>query len=353
MTQLIHDTVNKTKAALAFAACICLSLHAHSQDKVADNMLVYQRSYGGWPKHISNVKIDYTATLFDEQVFDIRADSMRQDCTIDNGATTKEIRYLLKAYKQYKNPKYLAAAEKGIQYLLNAQFANGGWPQFYPDLSLYRHDITYNDNAMVNVLNVLQDLVEQKNNLEVVDVKFIPLAKQAVQKGVDCIIHTQIKVNGKLTGWCAQHDEVTLKPAKARAYEFPSISGSESVGIVEFLMRLPNPTPAMVEAVEGAVDWLKRSAINGYVYKDIVDPSQPKGRDRVLIPTPGATVWARFYDIDTNEPFFSGRAGIKKKKVTEIEVERRTGYGWYGTWAQDLIAKEYPKWRSKLQGGKA
>lgn len=30
------------------------------EDYVADNMLLYQRHVGGWPKHIGNIKIDYT-----------------------------------------------------------------------------------------------------------------------------------------------------------------------------------------------------------------------------------------------------------------------------------------------------
>ena len=30
--------------------------------------------------------------------------------------------------------KYLNAAKRGIDYLLTAQYANGGWPQYYPDL---------------------------------------------------------------------------------------------------------------------------------------------------------------------------------------------------------------------------
>ncbi len=72
-------------------------------------MLIYQSSYGGWPKHINEVKLDYTRPLFDEQKHDIIADSMHKDCTIDNGATIKEIRYLAKAFKQYKNPACLNA----------------------------------------------------------------------------------------------------------------------------------------------------------------------------------------------------------------------------------------------------
>jgi hypothetical protein len=46
-------------------------------------------------------------------------------------------------------------------------------------------------------------------------------ARQAIDKGVECILKTQVVQEGKLTVWCAQHDERTLAPAKARAYERP------------------------------------------------------------------------------------------------------------------------------------
>src|SRR5690349_6006805 len=68
-------------------------------DYVADNMLVFQRSVGGWPKHIGEVKIDYTKKLSPAEKAGIADDIGRNDATIDNNATTKEIRYLVAAYK--------------------------------------------------------------------------------------------------------------------------------------------------------------------------------------------------------------------------------------------------------------
>jgi PelA/Pel-15E family pectate lyase len=67
----------------------------------------------------------------------------------------------------------------------------------------------------------------------------------------------------------------------------------------------------------------------------------------VLVPNSSSTVWARFYDIKTNEPIFAGRDAVIKKKLGEIEVERRTGYAYYGAWPQKLLDKDYPNWLSK------
>lgn len=322
-----------------------------AQDEVADNMLLYQRSVGGWPKHIGEEKIDYTKKLSPAEKAGVADDRGRNDATIDNNATTKEIRYLVKAYQQTGNKSYLSAAENGIRYLLKMQYANGGFPQFYPDTSLYRSEVTYNDNAMINALNILWDVAHRSNGFDVVNASLVAPAQKAVDRGIDCILKTQIKVKGKLTAWCAQYDRKTLQPAKARAFELVSISGSESVGIVEFLMKIEHPSLAVQNAIKSAVAWLEASKIEGYKYVDITDPTQPNGRDRVIQPEAGSVIWARFYDIDTNKPFFSGRDSQKKWSVAEIEHERRTGYGWYGTWPKNLLEKEYPEWEKKIRGG--
>lgn len=328
-------------------AGLLLATSLFSQDAVADNMLLYQRAIGGWPKHINDVKVDYSKVLSGSEKAALAADKARNDATIDNGATTKEIRYLLKAHAASGNKAYLAAAENGIRYLLQMQMDTGGFPQFYPDSSSYRGQITYNDNAMINALNVLWDVAYGKAGFDAVDAALKPLAKQAVDKGIDCILNTQITVNGKRTAWCAQHDKKTLAPVKARAFEPVSLSGSETVAIVQFLMKVENPTPRIKEAVNGAVAWLESVRIPGYRYADVEDKTQPKGFDRVIVKDETSAVWARFYDVETGRPFFTGRDGVKKWNLSEIEVERRTGYAWYGTWPQKLLEKDYPSWKKK------
>jgi len=323
-------------------------VQASGIDSIAENMLVYQRAIGGWPKAVNEIKVDYTKQLTDAQRKDIIADSLHKDPTIDNGATTKEIRYLVTAFNKTKNSKYLAAAEKGISYLLKAQYATGGWPQYFPDFSSYRSQITYNDDAMVNVLNLLQDIVEGAKNFNVVNPAFIPKAKTAIELGIGCILRTQIKVNGQLTAWCAQYNRNTLQPEMARKFELVSISGQESVGIIKFLMRQKNPSPEIITAIKAGVNWLEMVKIKGYKYVDIVAPELPKGKDRVVATDINSTIWARFYEIGTNRPFFSGRDSEKKYDLKEVELERRTGYAWYGTWPATLLVVEYPKWLQKL-----
>ncbi len=266
--KILNTSVLKNiSVALTGASLILCAVHnANAQDLQADNMLVYQRSYGGWPKQINEVKMDYTTPLTEKQKRTIIADSLHKDATIDNAATIKEIRYLAKAYTQHKNPAYLNAVNKGIRYLLKAQYPIGGWPQYYPDSSLYRGQITYNDNAMINVLNLLFDVTKGINDMDVVDQSLLPAITKAIDRGINCILVTQIKVDGKLTAWCTQYDQKILKPAQARKFELPSLSASESVGIVDFLMRIERPSNQIKQAITAAVGWFNKVKIAGYKY---------------------------------------------------------------------------------------
>ena len=54
-----------------------------------------------------------------------------------------------------------------------------------------------------------------------------------------------------------------LPPAKARAYELPSLSGAESDNIVILLMSLPDPSKKIIECIENAIEWFKASKIEG------------------------------------------------------------------------------------------
>ena len=294
------------------------------------------------------VKVNYDTPLKKEEKKKIKEGYGNNDATYDNNSTIREINYLIKAFRETKNKEYLKSAEKGIWYVIKGQYpTNGGWPQYYPVREGYYKHITYNDNAMVNCLTILQHVAKGTNGFDVVDPSLVEASKKAVEKGLECILNTQIKVNGKLTVWCAQHDAVSLKPANARAFELVSLSGSESVGIVRFLMMQENPSPEIKAAIKSAVEWFEYSKIENHDFVWIEDPEKPQGKDRIFKPEAGAVIWARFYDIETNEPFFTGRDGIKRKTVAEIEHERRTGYGWYGSWAKKLLDKEYPAWLEK------
>ena len=315
-------------------------------DSTAEKMLLYQRNNGGFPQPHGD-PIQYEKPISVTLKATLLAEKNQMDATIDDQSTTREIKGLASAYKKTRNPVYLKAVEKGIDYLLTAQNSAGGWGQFYPDSIGYHKHITYNDNAMIDVMWVLKYTADFTNDFEKIDKSLVDKARIAVEKGINCILKTQVIQNGKLTAWCAQHDRQTLKPAKARMFELPSISGNESVGIIRFLMSIEKPSPEIRKSIQSAISWLENAKIAGIRIKDIPDAGQPKGKDRIVIEDLNSTVWARFYDLETNKPFFAGRNSIPKNTLAEIENERRVGYAYYGTWPKNLLEKEYPLWLKK------
>lgn len=311
--------------------------------QIADNILIYQRSSGGWPKNI-----DYRRNLSESEKRELLKNPNEPFATIDNGATYTQLRFLAKIIKVTGDQHYIRAFQKGFDYLLKAQYANGGWPQFYPLQKGYFSHITFNDDAMIGVLRLLRDIADGKPDFDFVDQERRKQAESAVRKGIECILKTQIVVNGQLTAWCAQYDEKTLKPTKARSYELISLSGSETVGIVQFLMEIENPSPEIINAIQAAVSWLDRVKIRGIRVIHKPDPNSPTGFDKVVIADSAAPpIWARFYQVENNRPFFSDRDGKVYYELAAISSERRNEYGWLGYWPQEVLMELYPRWQKQ------
>ncbi len=317
-------------------------LYTDEAKRIADNLVLYQLESGAWQKNVY-----FPAEITAEHKKEISANKKHVEWgTIDNGSTTTEIIYLSKMYNVIRDEKYKKAALKGIEYLLEAQYENGGWPQFFPNAKGYARHITYNDNAMVNVMRVLQDIFEYDPLYWYVPTSLREKAKTAFDKGVQCILATQVVQDGKPTVWCAQHDFETLAPAKARAYELPSLSGQESDNIVLLLMDIPNPSPEIVAAVENAIAWFEKSKIEG-IRLEYYRNDEGKRDYRVVACEKCPVLWARFYELDTNRPFFCDRDGIKKYDVSQIGHERRTGYSWYNNDGRSVLTR-YKMWKREM-----
>ncbi|MEY8761403.1 pectate lyase [Chryseobacterium tongliaoense] len=333
----------KLKIPILAFSFITVIFSAQIKDTLAEKILIYQLPNGAWGKQLDDKSVVNYSLPIDKNLLRKIKETGDDHATIDNNATSKEINALIKAYQSTKNPEYLKSTEKGIKYLLLMQYENGGFPQYYPNSGLYRKQVTYNDNAMINALTVLYNVAESKNDFNVVDSKLREKAIQAVQKGIQCILKTQVKQKGSPSIWADQYNEITLQPDKARAFEPISLATGESVNIVRFLMMQP-VTPEIERSVKAAVKWFKENKIEGYSY----NISKQNGKiSRVLAEDKNSVIWARFYDIQTNKPLFGDRDGSVKYNYNEVSEERRNGYSWFGDAPEKLISKEYPKWLEK------
>ncbi len=311
--------------------------------RIAENVLLYQRTSGGWPKNVELVK-----PVTPEQREHL--DQMRDEigATIDNGATHSQIRYLARVAAKTGSERYASAVQRGLEYLLAAQYKNGGWPQYYPMMQGYYTHITFNDDAMASVLDLFFDIVHGKIEGQCVSEGMKQRLRVSIQKGIECILACQYRRGDTLTAWCAQHDEKTFVPAKARAYELPSLSGKESVGIVEFLMRIKKPEPQIVDAFQSAVRWFDRARVRGIRETVVRDSAAPRGWNKIVVADMTAPdLWGRFYEKDDDEVFFCDRDGITRYDMSELSYERRNHYGWLGDWPMNLLRTKYPKWQQR------
>ncbi|MES2861396.1 MAG: pectate lyase [Pseudomonadota bacterium] len=303
---------------------------------IADSVVAHQSPEGGWPKN--------TSLAVPPDVAAVDAGSKN---TFDNEGTTLPLAFLARVIAAGERPADRAAFDRGLDYTLAAQYPNGGWPQFYPLRPGYYTHITYNDDAMVRIMVLLREVAAGDGPYGFVDADRRARAGAAVAKGIETILATQVRQDGVLTVWCAQHDEVTLAPAWARRFEPPSLSGNESVGITRFLMSIPDPSPEVIAAVEGAVRWFEASAIHGIRLEPITAADGEP--DLQVVADPQAPpIWARFYDLETNRPIFLGRDSVVHFDVAQIERERRMGYRYYGAWPAALLQDDYPTWRRRV-----
>lgn len=311
--------------------------------EIAENVLLYQREIGGWPK---NIQMHLPLTDQEKEAL-LLLQSSTSDCTADNGATVQEMLYLSKMYRQVNDDRYKKAFLNGLDYLLEAQYENGGWPQFYPLKKGYYTHITFNDDLMVNILNLLQALKDKPDYYSIVlNDEMLQRVNKAFEKGIDCILKTQYIQNGILTAWCAQHDEKSYEPVQARAFELPSLSGKESAQIVLLLMSIKDPSDEIKNAVTHAVDWFEKVKITGVKIEKVKNEEGKVVDMLVVFDDTAPPVWARFMNLDDNIPFFCDRDGIKKATLAEIGLERRTGYAWYTNEPKEVL-KKYPKWKEQ------
>lgn len=326
--------------------------------RIADIVVSFQTPAGGWSKNIDMAQHQRVPGEF-YAGGDLSAhlnhldNDMPRDVnwnyvgTFDNDATITQLRYLAKvitAHTAKHEVEYRASFGRGMDYIFAAQYPNGGWPQVWPLEGGYHDAITYNDDAMLSIIEFLQEVAEGAGEFAFVAPKTRTLAAASVQRGIQCLLATQIRVAGRRTVWCQQHDPLDLAPASARNYEMPSECGLESAAIMRFLMRLPNPDAKTVAAVHAAAAWFEKTGIHDVVFEDVA------GEGRQLVPKQGGgPLWARYYELGSDRPIFGDRDKTIHDDVSEISKERRNGYLWFSGKGQRALdqyvawSKEHPK----------
>lgn len=304
-------------------------------DQYTYNMTTWQISNGGFYKAMAD---SYKSAYTGGKKSEWRAIGDQDLATIDNNATIQEMRLLAIRYKETTNSNYKntfkSSFNKAVNFLLTMQRQNGGLPQVWPKRGNYSDHITLNDNAMIRAMVTMMDIANKTApfDSDIIDDATRSKMQTAVEKAVDFLLKAQIKNDGKLTVWCAQHDTANYTPQGARAYELPSKSGNESMGAVWFLMNWPNQTPEIQAAVKGAIAWYKKNKLTNKAF------SKSAG----IVDKEGSSLWFRFYEVDRDDYFFCDRDGesTKTQNFMAISKERREGYQWAGDYGSAILSAE-------------
>lgn len=304
-------------------------------DQYTYNMTTWQIENGGFYKAMAD---KYKSAYSGGQKSEWRAKDGGDLGTIDNNATIQEMRLLAVRYKETTNNNYKVAFKtsfnKAVNFLLTMQRSKGGLPQVWPKRGNYSDQITLNDNAMIRAMVTMMDIANKMSpfDSDIIDETTRSKMQGALDKAIDYLLKAQIVNNGNLTVWCAQHDTNSLAPVGARAYELPSKSGNESMGVVWFLMNWPKQTEAIQNAVKGAISWYKKNRLKDKAFSKtagVVDKS-------------GSSLWFRFYEVNSDDYFYCDRDGAstKTQDFMKISEERRTGYQWAGDYGSAILSTE-------------
>jgi PelA/Pel-15E family pectate lyase len=307
---------------------------------LADHVISYQTPAGGWSKSLNFSQARAPGEDFGRET--------RFRGTFDNNSTVPQLRFLARVAHATgeAGTAYREAFARGLDYIFAAQFPHGGWPQIYPLSGGYHDSLTYNDNVMPNLLELLRDTASGAGPFAFVTSELRAEAGRRLERGIACVLATQIRVSGTLTAWGHQHDALTLQPCAARNYEPASLCSAESAKLAVFLISVQPRTPAITAAVEAAAAWMDQTKIMDHTWGD------SDGQGRRLIPTPGAgPLWSRLYEIGTDKPIFGDRDKTIHYAIDAISRERRDGYSWFSDESVQVLRK-LPTWRSQNPAGR-
>lgn len=328
---------------------------------ISENVLLYQKSIGGWIENQDPLRIlsDEEKKQILEQKSDIRV-------SFDNRNTYTQMAWLAYAWKELGDPRYSEAALHGIKYTLNQQYrVCAGWPHTVPpkpatetENTRYHRAITNADDVTSGILGVLRNILNDRERWAFVDKDTLALISDAVERGDKCLLKLQIVQKGKKTGWAGQYDPETLQPMGGRSYELPGILSQETVGVLEYLTSIDNPSPEMIDSINSASQWLMDSALTGFRVVKFEAPAEKyawhsSNWDRKIEQDPGAPrIWARFYDFNDNSVILANRDGKRVSRYEDIARERRTGYDWYGYYAESYLTETWPQWMKKIKASR-
>ena len=214
-------------------------------------------------------------------------------CTMDDNISQGALNFLFELDKDIDEEWLSESIELGLNFILQSQFDNGAWPQWYPLIGGYHDYYTFNDNTINDCIKLMIKAHRLYGKDEY---------RGSVRRGGDFIILSQIPKPH--AGWAQQYSH-DLRPAWARKYEPPAVCSAVTARNIRTLVDISLYTKEKkyLAPIPGAIEWLDKSKI-------------------------GDNLWARMYEVGTNKPIYGDHDGKIHYTFEEISEERKSGYSW-------------------------
>jgi len=256
-----------------------------------------QRQQGGW-----NHRVD---------VSHLRPDSTKPERasgsgTFDDNITQGALAFLMNLDSELDEDWLTESIELGLDFMLESQFENGAWPQWYPLTGGYHDYYTFNDNSINDCIRLMIQAHRIYGKEEYIE---------SARRGGDFIILSRIAA--PQTGWAQQYSH-DMKPAWARKFEPLAVCTAVTSRNIRTLVDLYLYTKdeKYLKPIPEAIEWLENAKL-------------------------GENLWARFYELETNTPIYGDRDGTVHYTLEEISEERRSGYSWQGGYGIVSAVKYY------------
>ncbi len=233
----------------------------------------------------------------------------RNVSTFDDNTSQAPIRLLMAVDEALEGTdvEVHEAAMAGLDWVLEAQYDHGGFPQRYP-LSDYGYGncSTFNDGNIYHIMYLLMAAWEQYEDERYQD---------ALLKLGDFLVNSQLPEPQPI--WAQQYDS-EMRPAWARRFEPASVTGGESNGVMRALTEMAVFTgdTKFLEPLPAALAWYQRSQLEN-------------GK------------WARFYELKTNRPLYFTSDGRTTYRVTYDDSDNPDHYSFnsssYPTKVEEIL----------------
>jgi len=255
--------------------------------KAAEALIAGQHRSGGW-----NYFMDYAGPESAKRWYaTIGANAWRleefqhytDNATFDDAGTSEAMQFLLRMYLEKHDAKFKPALDKALNFVLNSQYPNGGWPQRWPHddrWPAYGDYITFNDDVAAENIKFLTMVWQTLGDRRALD---------SIHRAMNIFVVTQQRP--PQAGWGLQYS-LDLKPAGARTYEPKALVTHTTAANIRQLMNFYRMTGdrKFLAGIPDALVWLQSVRV-------------PVGQEH------DGKAFPTFIEIGTNRPLYVHRTG--------------------------------------------